>query len=101
MLTPEQKASYEQIRQTALAELEALDREIASELSLVKRRLLELQESKKAVKQILDGASIMLGTSAPALREISLSDLNRHVELAKPAPAPSSSTLHPIISSSS
>ena len=96
MLTPEQKASYEQIRQTALAELEALDREIASELSLVKRRLLELQESKKAVKQILDGASIMLGTSAPALREISLSDLNRHVELAKP----SSPSLHPIVSSS-
>ena len=78
VLTPEQKTTYENMRRTALAELEALDQEIAAELSKIKKRLLELQQDKKAVKQILDGASARLGMSIPpALAEISLSDLGR------------------------
>lgn len=81
MLTPEQKANYEKMRQTALAELEGLDREIAAELSKIKKRLLELQDDKKAVKQILDGASARLGMSSPpALKEINLSDLGGQVD---------------------
>ncbi len=84
MLSTDQKSRYEQIRQTALAELETLDRDIESALGAVKKRLLELQEAKKAVKQILDGASARLGTpSTPPFKEISLSELNREVELMK------------------
>ncbi len=84
MLNADQKAKYEQIRQTAVAELETLDRDIESELSQVKKRLLELQEAKKAVKQILDGASARLGTNGSvAFKEMNLSDLNRQVELMK------------------
>ena len=81
MLTIEQKTNYENIRKTALAELEALDREIASELNKIKKRLLDLQEDKKAVKQILDGASARLGygSSAP-FKEITLADLSRMTE---------------------
>lgn len=78
VLTAEQKASYEQIRTTAVAELHALDQAIAAELTRVKKRLLELQEDRKAVKQILDGASARLGVaSSPAVAEINLSDLSR------------------------
>ena len=79
MLTTEQKTTYERMRQTATSELEALDQEIAAELSRTKKRLLELQDAKKAVKQIFDGASARLGltTSAP-LKEMNLSDL-KHV----------------------
>jgi hypothetical protein len=84
VLNQDQRTKYEQIRQTALTELELIDREIESELAKVKRRLLELQEDKKAVKQILDGACARLGTtSAVVTKDINLSDLTRHAELAK------------------
>ena len=84
MLTPEKKSQYEQIRQTALSELLELDRDIETELSNVKKRLLELQEAKKSVKQILDGASARLGTSAGvAIKDLNLTELSRQAELAK------------------
>ena len=78
MLSPEQKEQYESIRRTALADLETIDDEIASELARVKKRLLELQEDKKAVKQVLDGATARLGmTPVPPLKELNLGDLSR------------------------
>lgn len=81
LLTEDQKTYYESVRRTALEELEALDRSIATELSRIKTRLLEIQEEKKAVKQILDGASIRLGLEvSPPVREINLSDLKRPVD---------------------
>jgi hypothetical protein len=84
MLSKEQQAKYEQIRQTAVTEIEALDRDIEAELAKVKTRLLELQEAKKAVKQILDGASSRLGTTTPQpFKELNLSELTRQAELAK------------------
>jgi len=84
MLSNDQKNKYEQIRQTAIGELDFLDHEIESELARVKSRLLELQEDKKAVKQILDGACARLGVaSSRVVKDLNLSDLNRHAELAK------------------
>jgi hypothetical protein len=78
MLTDDQKAHYEQVRTFAHQEIEEFDREIAAELSRVKKRLLELQESKKAVKLIFDGASTRLGLDlSPPLREINLADLRK------------------------
>jgi hypothetical protein len=78
VLNPEQKAQYETMRQLALDDLEAIDREMASELGRVKKRLLELQEDKKAVKQILDGASARLGLPpSPPLKDVKLADLSR------------------------
>lgn len=61
MLTQDQKSKYEQIRLTAMSDLEAVDREIEAELAKVKTRLLELQEDKKAIKQVLEGACARLG----------------------------------------
>lgn len=83
MLTQDQKAKYEQIRQTALSELQSLDRDIETELANVKKRLLELQEAKKSVKLILDGASARLGTSSVAIKDLNLTELSRQAELAK------------------
>ena len=83
MLTQDQKAKYEQIRQTALSELQSLDRDIETELASVKKRLLELQEAKKSVKLILDGASARLGTSSVAIKDLNLTELSRQAELAK------------------
>ena len=78
MLTADKKAHYENVRRIAHEEMEAFDREIATELGRIKKRLLELQEDKKAVKQIFDGASTRLGLEvSPPLREINLSDLKR------------------------
>lgn len=83
MLTQDQKAKYEQIRQTALSELQSLDRDIETELASVKKRLLELQEGKKSVKLILDGASARLGTASVAIKDLNLTELSRQAELAK------------------
>ena len=81
MLTAEQKAHYERVRQIAQDEMDACDREIALELGRIKTRLLELQEDKKAVKQVFDGASARLGLElSPPLREINLADLRKPVE---------------------
>ena len=78
MLSPEQQEKYESIRRTALDDLETIDDDIASELARVKKRLLELQEEKKAVKQVLDGATARLGLPPlPPLKELNLGDLSR------------------------
>jgi hypothetical protein len=91
VLTNEQRINYENIRRTALAELEALDREIAAELTRIKKRLLELQEDKKAVKQIVDGASARLGLGGSTpFKEITLAELGR---LTEPSEAPTSTSL--------
>ena len=86
MLTAEQKVKYEQIREMAVSELQVLDQAIAAELARVKKRLLELQEDRKAVKQILDGASTRLGVPrSPDVGEISLADLSRFEPASEPA----------------
>ncbi len=72
MLTDQQKQKYEMTRQMAKEELEQLDKEISAELAKVKERLLELQQAKKAVKQIYDGACSRMGVK-PSLE---MTDLN-------------------------
>jgi len=83
VLTADQKITYERMRQTAMAELEAVDQDIAAELSRTKKRLLELQDAKKALKQIYDGASARLGLNASGpLKELNLADLKHAAEAA-------------------
>jgi hypothetical protein len=87
VLTADQKITYERMQQTAMAELEAVDQDIAAELSRTKKRLLELQDAKKALKQIYDGASARLGLNASApLKELNLADLKHAAEAAIDAP---------------
>ncbi len=76
MLTEQQKQKYEVTRQMAKEELEALDKEISAELAKVKDKLLELQQAKRAVKQIYDGACARMGVkSVLEVTDLNLSDL--------------------------
>jgi hypothetical protein len=72
MLTEQQKQKFEVTRQMAKEELEALDKEISAELAKVKDKLLELQQAKKAVKQIYDGACARMGINSV----LEVTDLN-------------------------
>jgi hypothetical protein len=76
MLTEQQKQRYEATRQMAQEELQDLDKEISAELAKVKDKLLELQQAKKAVKQIYDGACARMGVkSVLEVTDLNLSDL--------------------------
>ena len=80
MLTEQQKQKFEMTRQMAKEELEQLDKEISMELAKVKDKLLELQQAKKAVKQIYDGACSRMGIKSV----LEIADLNL-TELVKQA----------------
>jgi ribosomal protein L11 len=76
MLTEQQRHKFETMRQMAKEELEQLDKEISAELAKVKDRLLELQQAKKAVKQIYDGACARMGVkSVLEVTDLNLTDL--------------------------
>jgi hypothetical protein len=78
VLTEEQKLKYEQTRQMAKTELDQIDKDIELELAKVKEKLLELQQAKKAIKQIYDGACARLGIkSALEMKDINLADLSK------------------------
>jgi hypothetical protein len=76
MLTEIQKQKFDTARQMAKEELDQLDREINTELGRVKERLLELQQAKKAVKQIYDGACARMGIkSVIEMKDFNITDL--------------------------
>ena len=76
MLTEQQKNKFEVTRQMAKEELEQLDKEISAELAKVKDKLLELQQAKKAVKQIYDGACARMGIkSVMEVTDLNFTDL--------------------------
>ncbi len=76
MLTEQQKHKFEMTRQMAREELEQLDKEISAELAKVKDKLVELQQAKKAVKQIYDGACARMGIkSVLEVSDLNLADL--------------------------
>jgi hypothetical protein len=76
MLTEQQKHKFEVTRQMAKEELDQLDKEISNELAKVKDKLLELQQAKKAVKQIYDGACARMGVkSVLEVTDLNLTDL--------------------------
>jgi hypothetical protein len=55
-LTKEQRKFYEETREMARKEIEDIERKIEEELARVKQRLIDLQNAKKASRQIYDGA---------------------------------------------
>lgn len=60
-LTPEQQASYENMLNVTRQEIADLDQQIEDELAKVKERLADLQNAKKASRQIYDGLCLRLG----------------------------------------
>ena len=78
MLTEDQKLKYENTRQMAKSELDQIEKDIENELARVKEKLLELQQAKKAVKQIYDGCCIRLGLrSTLEVKEINFSEIGK------------------------
>lgn len=61
MLTEEQKRKYEETLVMAQEEMDQLDRELAAEIARSKERIRELQEAKRAVRLIYEGACVRLG----------------------------------------
>jgi hypothetical protein len=64
MLTEQQKHKYEEMLRVAQTELDQLDKELAAEIAKSKERIRMIQEAKKAVIQIHNGACIRLGMSS-------------------------------------
>ena len=60
-LNDNQRKFYENIHATTRQEMEELDRMIEEELAKVKDRLAELQNAKKAARQMYDAACMRLG----------------------------------------
>jgi len=60
-LTEQQRKFYENTLQVTKQEMEELDRAIEDELAKVKDRLAELQNAKKASRQMYDAACMRLG----------------------------------------
>ncbi len=60
-LTDTQKKFYENSLQVTKQEISDLDRQIEDELAKVKERLAELQNGKKAARQMYDAACMRLG----------------------------------------
>jgi hypothetical protein len=60
-LTEQQRRFYENARDVTKQEMEQLDHEIEEELAKVKDRLAELQNAKKASRQLYDAACLRLG----------------------------------------
>jgi hypothetical protein len=76
MLTEQQKQRFEATRQMAKEEMEELDKEINAELARVKEKLIELQQAKKAMKQIYDGACSRMGVSSVLeMKDLNINDL--------------------------
>lgn len=79
MLTEEQKKRYEETLKLAREELEHIDKELVAEVARTKQRLHDLQEAKKAVRQIYDGACARLGVPSDLKTpNVDLADIDRH-----------------------
>jgi hypothetical protein len=60
-LKDDAKAFYDQTKKEAKKQIEIIDAKIEEELARVKETINGLQEQKKAVRQIYDGAILILG----------------------------------------
>ena len=60
-LNEQQRKFYENTLTVTRSEIEDLDRQIEEELAKVKDRLAELQNAKKAARQMYDAACLRLG----------------------------------------
>lgn len=60
-LTEDSMAFYETTMKESKKQVEIIDAKIEEELARVKETINQLQEQKKAVRQIYDGAALVLG----------------------------------------
>ncbi len=78
MMTDDQKRRYESMRQLAREELERVDKDLQEEVARARQRIEELQQVKKAVMQIHEGACSLLGVkSLVEMKDYGLAELER------------------------
>jgi len=63
-LTKEQEKLYHQTMEEAKRQIEEIDREMRKEIDMTRKKLAELQESKKSYNQVYEGACQLLGLPA-------------------------------------
>lgn len=63
-LTKEQRKFYEETREMARKEIEDIEKKMEDELARFKLRWIELENAKKASRQIYDGACQRLGVKS-------------------------------------
>lgn len=68
-LSDEQKQHYRNILSMEKSSIDDLDRQIEEELAKVKDRLAELQNAKKAARQMYDAACLRLGVPNDLLED--------------------------------
>lgn len=60
-LSKEQEDLYKKTMNEAKAQLDTIDEEMEQEIQKARERLAKLQESKRAFRQVYEGAAILLG----------------------------------------
>jgi hypothetical protein len=80
MFTEEQRQRYEVTRQMAQDEIERFDRELAEEVRRTKQRIEELQQAKKAAKQIYDATCALLGVkSVIEIKDYKIGEVDKQI----------------------
>jgi phosphomevalonate kinase len=68
-LSKDQEELYKRTMEEVRRQLDNLDDEVEKELQKVRRRLAELQESKKSLKMVYEGTAKLLGIEVEAEEE--------------------------------
>jgi hypothetical protein len=77
-MTSDQKTRYEAMKQMAREELDHLDKELSEEVARARQRIEELQNAKKAMKQIYDNTCTLLGVkSVVEMKDYGLEDAEK------------------------
>jgi ElaB/YqjD/DUF883 family membrane-anchored ribosome-binding protein len=76
-LSKDQEELYKKTMEEVRNQLDNLDEEVEKELQKVRKRLAELQESKKSLKMVYEGTAKLLGIQLEAEEEEGESDASR------------------------
>jgi archaellum component FlaC len=76
-LSKDQEDLYKKTMEEVRNQLDNLDEEVEKELQKVRKRLAELQESKKSLKMVYEGTAKLLGIQLEAEEEEGESDASR------------------------
>jgi len=68
-LSKDQEELYRRTMDEVKRQLDHLDEEVEKELQKVRKRLAELQESKKSLKMVYEGTAKLLGIEVPSEEE--------------------------------
>jgi hypothetical protein len=80
-LSKDQEELYKRTMEEVRNQLDHLDEEVEKELQKVRKRLAELQESKKSLKMVYEGTAKLLGIELEAEEEEEGNDESRMTKM--------------------